>query len=106
MIIALVYLAIAIFVLVALIRNVSMGPFYGGASVTGPPEVRYWADTLLRLAVAGLSLAFLFWGLEEWRWRPAWSRLARRLTAVGTGMCAAGFLVLVFVFHLGPKAVG
>src|SRR3954470_1425634 len=76
MVIALVYLAVVIFVLVALILNVSLGPFYGRASMIGPPEVRYWADTLLRLAMAGLSLTFLFSGLEEWRGRSGWPRLA------------------------------
>jgi hypothetical protein len=106
MIMVVVYPAVAIFLLVALIYNVSAGPMYGRASMTGPPDVRYWADALLRLALAGLSLTFLFSGLVEWRGRPTWPRLARRLTAVGTFMCAAGFRVLVYMFHFGPKPAG
>jgi Na+-driven multidrug efflux pump len=96
-------LAVAVFLLLALVYSISVGPFYERATMVGTPSVQRWADALFRLTIGGLALTFFLRALSGWLIRPAWGKVGMYLAGLATIVCALGFLLLMHGFHLGPK---
>ena len=97
-------LAVAVFLLLALVYSISVGPFYERATMGGSPSVQRWADALFRLTIGGLALTFLLRGLSGWLIRPTWGKIGMYLASLATIVCALSFLLFVYMFHLGPKS--
>ena len=98
-----IYSALAVMFLFVLIYSLSVGPIYARPSMTGPPSTQILADALLRLEIAGLGLTCLLWALQEWHVFARWAAVGKRVAAICTALCAIGFLLLIYAFHLGPK---
>ncbi len=98
-----IYLVVAALFLIVFLYSISIGPLFYRPSMSGPAQAELWADILLRLALLGISIGCLFQAMEQ-RY-PTSANIAKRFVISGTAIDLLCFVLLVLVFHLGPKSV-